>query len=243
MQRLEGFIDRSRVPSADDLKKHSLFFDKISLLKLRGLQQFYDMLHKSTAKDLKRAKAEFRWLEEQGFVRLIDEEVCNERIRQGTAHAWDPKHLTVVTAPGRIADAVIREKLHGRHFAVTPYDRHHCANVSENLSDAWVRLFAADLTGKKQTENEIKDDLEWMLHQYSEAMRVHNLKAGNSFIEVYLIPAVELVEDLVTIKWSKIAKGLLGVSKREVELMEAEMKAPGRECAYIFETQKRFGNS
>lgn len=315
MQRLEGFIDRSRVPSADKLKKHSLFFDKISLLKLRGLQQFYDMLHKSTAKDLKRAKAEFRWLEEQGFVRLIDEEVCNERIRQGAAHAWDPKHLTVVTAPGRIADAVIREKLHGRHFAVTPYDRHHCANVSENLSDAWVRLFAAlfekekpdieiapiccrvpakavegekvtretilrvaieqfpvpgpnsawedilsfksemhdqqwhfrrflrDLAGKKQTENEIKDDLEWMLHQYSEAMRVHNLKGGNSFIEVYLIPSVELVEDLVTIKWSKIAKGLLGVSKREVELMEAEMKAPGRECAYIFETQKRFGNA
>ena len=30
--------------------------------------------------------------------------------------------------------------------------------------------------------------------------------------------------------WSKIAKGALQVGKRKVELMEAEMKAPGREC-------------
>jgi hypothetical protein len=311
--RLEGFIDRSRVPNADNLKKYSLFFDKISLLKLRGLQQFDDMLHKSTAKDLKRAKAEFRWLEEHGFVTLIDEETCFARIRAGTAHAWDPKYSDIVTAPERIADAVIEEKLHGRRFAVTPYDRQHAANVGENLSDAWVRLFSAlfekqnadiqiapiccrvptravegeavsremilrvaldqfpvpgpgsawedilafrkemhgkqwhfrrfikNLAGKRQSENEIKDDLEFMLHQYSEAMRVHNLKAGNSFIEVYVIPVIELAENLVKFNWSKIAKGALGVSKREVELMEAEMKAPGRECAYVFEARRKFG--
>ena len=315
MQRLEGLIDRSRVPSADDLKKYSLFFDKISLLKLRGLQQFYDMLHKSTVKDRKRAKAEFKWLEEQGFVALVDEEVCFERIRKGTAHAWDPKYLDIVTAPGRIAGAVIREKLRGKRFAVTPYDRRHTANVGEHLSDAWVRLFTAlfekdapeieiapiccrvptravegeavsretilrialdqfpvpgpgsawedilafrqemhgkqwhfrrfikDLAGKRQTENEIKDDLEFMLHQYSEAMKVHNLKAGNSSIEVYVIPVIELAENLVKFNWSKIAKGALGVSKRQVELMEAEMKAPGRECAYVFEAQRRFGKA
>jgi hypothetical protein len=104
------------------------------------------------------------------------------------------------------------------------------------------RRFLKDLTGKKQTENEIKDDLEWTLYQYSEAMKIHNLKAGNSFVEVYVIPFAEFIEDLVTIKWSKIAKGTLGVSKREVELMEAEMKAPGRECAYVFDAQRRFGS-
>lgn len=54
---------------------------------------------------------------------------------------------------------------------------------------------------------------------------------------------IELVEDLAKFNWSKIAKGALSVRKRQVELMEAEMKAPGRECAYVFEAQKRFGRS
>jgi hypothetical protein len=55
------------------------------------------------------------------------------------------------------------------------------------------------------------------------------------------VPVIELAEDLAKFNWSKIAKGILSVRKRHVELMEAEMKAPGRECAYVFEAQKRFG--
>lgn len=31
------------------------------------------------------------------------------------------------------------------------------------------------------------------------------------------------------------------IKKREVELLEAEMKAAGRECAYMFDARKRFG--
>ena len=80
-----------------------------------------------------------------------------------------------------------------------------------------------------------------MLHQYTEAIKIHKLKAGNSFVDVYVIPVLEFAEDLVKFNWSKISKNLLGVSNREVELMEAEMKAPGRECAYVFDAQKRFG--
>ena len=40
-----------------------------------------------------------------------------------------------------------------------------------------------------------------------------------------------------------IAKGALSVWKRKIELLEAEMKAPGRECAYVFNARKRFGGS
>jgi hypothetical protein len=39
-----------------------------------------------------------------------------------------------------------------------------------------------------------------------------------------------------TLHW----KGVLSIKKRKVELMEAEMKAPGRECAYVFDARKRF---
>ena len=52
---------------------------------------------------------------------------------------------------------------------------------------------------------------------------------------------MEVFEDVVKLKWSKIAKGVLSIKKRRVELLEAEMKAPGRECAYLFSPRKRFG--
>jgi hypothetical protein len=104
------------------------------------------------------------------------------------------------------------------------------------------RRFLHTLATKKQTETEIRDDIDWTLNEYTKAMTIHHLKAGDSFLEVYVMPVIELVEDLAKLNWSKIAKGFLSVEKRQVELMEAEMKAPGRECAYVFEAQKRFGS-
>jgi hypothetical protein len=57
-----------------------------------------------------------------------------------------------------------------------------------------------------------------------------------------MIAPLEILEDLVQFRWSKLAKGMLSVRKRNVELLEAEMKAPGRECAYVFDARKRFGD-
>jgi hypothetical protein len=105
------------------------------------------------------------------------------------------------------------------------------------------RRFLHTLATRKQTEAEIRDDIEWTLNEYTKAMKIHHLKAGSSFAEVYLMPVIELVEDIAKFNWSKIAKVALSVKKRQVELMEAEMKDPGRECAYVFEAQKRFGGS
>lgn len=69
---------------------------------------------------------------------------------------------------------------------------------------------------------------------------IHDIKASQSFIDVFVISPLEIIENLVKFNWSKIAKGALSVQKRKVELLEAEMKAPGRECAYVFDARKRF---
>lgn len=97
-----------------------------------------------------------------------------------------------------------------------------------------------DLSAKKQTAPEIRDDIEWSLNEYTKSMTIHKLKAQTGFVEVYLIPAIEIVENLVKFNWSKIAQGALCVRKRKIELMEAEMKASGREVAFIYEAQKKF---
>ncbi len=44
------------------------------------------------------------------------------------------------------------------------------------------------LATKPQTEDEIRDEIEWSLNEYTEAMKLHHLKAGTSFVEVYVIP-------------------------------------------------------
>jgi hypothetical protein len=103
------------------------------------------------------------------------------------------------------------------------------------------RRFLSTLGTKQQTEAEIRDDLEWSLNEYAKAMEVHHIKASQSFVDVFIISPLEIIENIVKLNWSKIAKGALDVKKRKVELLEAEMKAPGRECAYVFDARKRFG--
>jgi hypothetical protein len=103
------------------------------------------------------------------------------------------------------------------------------------------RRFVHALATKQQSEAEVRDEIEYKLNEYTEAMKLHNLKASQSFVDVFVITPMEILENIVKFNWSKIAKGALQVSKRKVELMEAEMKAPGRECAYVFDARKRFG--
>jgi hypothetical protein len=72
---------------------------------------------------------------------------------------------------------------------------------------------------KKQSEAEIRDDIEWSLNEYAKAMEIHHIKASQSFVDVFVITPLEIIENLVKFNWSKIAKGALSVSKPKVELM------------------------
>lgn len=113
---------------------------------------------------------------------------------------------------------------------------------NETEDKRWhLHRFMRELGTKQKTAAEIDDDIEWLLSQYDKAMALHKLKTSQSFLEVFIVSPVEIIEDLVKLRWSKIARGMLSVSKRKVELMEAELKAPGRECAYIFDARERFG--
>jgi hypothetical protein len=44
---------------------------------------------------------------------------------------------------------------------------------------------------------------------------------------MFVIPPIEFAENLIKFNWSKIAKGALSIGKRKIELIEAEMTAPG----------------
>ena len=115
---------------------------------------------------------------------------------------------------------------------------------AEEHDKEWaLRRFLNTLSTKRQTQAEIRDDIEWCLSEYEKAMRILDLKASHGFMDAYVIPAIEIVEDLAKFNWSKLAKGVLSAKKRKIELLEAEMRAPGRECAYVVDARKRFGSN
>jgi hypothetical protein len=57
---------------------------------------------------------------------------------------------------------------------------------------------------------------------------------------VFVITPLEIVENLAKLNLSNMAKGIFSAKKGKVELPEAELKAAGRECAYVLDAQERF---
>ena len=71
-------------------------------------------------------------------------------------------------------------------------------------------------------------------------MALHKLKTNTGALETIIVTSAELMEDLVKFNWGKAAKGLFAIRRRHVELIEGELKSPGREIAYIYNARKSF---
>ena len=100
------------------------------------------------------------------------------------------------------------------------------------------RQFLSDLATKEQTEDEIQKKIKWHLEQYRDSMKTHHVKSSLTAIEV-LIPVIEVVVD-PSKWWLALLKIAVSMRKRRVELLEAEMRTPGKECAYVFKAQQQF---
>ncbi|MDQ1557315.1 MAG: hypothetical protein QOD32_375 [Pyrinomonadaceae bacterium] len=97
-----------------------------------------------------------------------------------------------------------------------------------------------DIARAKLPAAEVEDKLEWLIHDYQQHLNLHKLKTKTGAFETVITSGAELVEDLVKIKWGKVAKMLFSLNHRKVALMEAELKSPGREIAYILGAREKF---
>jgi len=43
----------------------------------------------------------------------------------------------------------------------------------------------------------VSDEIEWMISEYTKAMKIHKLKASTGFIDVFLISPLEIIENLL----------------------------------------------
>lgn len=100
----------------------------------------------------------------------------------------------------------------------------------------WIR--------KISTENlspvEMEEELEWLMNEFQSHMKLHKMKANTEILEVMVKTPLETIENFIKLNFSKIPEPLFALKKRQINLMEAELNAPGREMAYIIKTRDIF---
>jgi hypothetical protein len=69
-------------------------------------------------------------------------------------------------------------------------------------------------------------------------LALQDMKIRKGTFETIVTVAAEVVEDLVKIKWGKLASLLFVLKNRKIALLEAERSAPGREIAYVVQARK-----
>ena len=93
----------------------------------------------------------------------------------------------------------------------------------------WIRK-----VGKEELNKfEIKDELDFLLNSYTEYMNLMKLKYDLGSFHSLVNVCSGAIENLAKLKLKELTNDLFSIGKRRVALTEAELKAPGRELAYI----------
>lgn len=97
-----------------------------------------------------------------------------------------------------------------------------------------------DISKQNLSTNELEDKINFLVNDYKKHMKIHKMSTNIGFIETAISLPLQVLENLVKIKWSEISKSLFQFKYKKLNLMKAEMQAPGRELSYIVYTQDKF---
>lgn len=98
-----------------------------------------------------------------------------------------------------------------------------------------------EISKKNLKPNEIQELIATRLDDYKTWIDTTKMKYEVNRFELVLTIGAEVLENLLQLKPSKAIKALFDFSKRELDLTLNELQAPGRELAYIYHIQDRFG--
>jgi hypothetical protein len=104
-----------------------------------------------------------------------------------------------------------------------------------------LRRWISKIARENMSAVEISDEIEWLIAEYRAHMHLHRMKTGSGTLEAVVAAAGDILENLAKLKFGSLAKALFALRHRQVELLEAERQAPGRELAYIVRARERFG--
>ncbi len=101
----------------------------------------------------------------------------------------------------------------------------------------WVRKTVSENLSPAQVEDEVR----YLVNEYEKYMQVLGVKYEVASLEFLLPHDAHLNEKTVRQNFTRLADFATVLQSRKLELLEAELKAPGRELALIPKIRKRFG--
>ena len=124
---------------------------------------------------------------------------------------------------------------------IIPWDdliafRNEAESKTRNLS---LRRWMRKISKENISQIELEEEIEWLINDYKNYMKIQKVKYNWSTLESIVKIPLEVIENLVKIKWSKIADPFFKLKSNRIKVIEAELGAPSREISYIIETKKR----
>lgn len=104
----------------------------------------------------------------------------------------------------------------------------------------YLRHWITGFSKQEATYNNLFEELTYYCAKYEEHIRLHKMKLTNGVLETLLMIPVEMIEGVIRLKPTKTLDALFKFKKQKVQLLEQEMKAPGRDLAYILKARDRF---
>ncbi|WP_417198084.1 hypothetical protein [Bizionia sp.] len=104
-----------------------------------------------------------------------------------------------------------------------------------------LRVWMQDISRKDYSHKEINERIEHLVYEYETHLRLHKLKFGHGSMRVFVTSALEVLENLATLKLSKVVDSIYSLQTKEINLLEAQLTAPGKEVAYIIDANNKLG--
>ena len=96
-----------------------------------------------------------------------------------------------------------------------------------------LRNWVIEISKKEYSVKEIEQKMDYLLAEYTNQFKVHEIKHRTSVAESIIMPILEVAENLAKLQFSKIGKMLFDIQKTNMALLEDEVKFPGSEIAFI----------
>jgi len=103
----------------------------------------------------------------------------------------------------------------------------------------WIRKISSE----QLSVVEFEEELQSLIDEFETHMKLHKMKANTETLETIVKAPLEILEDIVKLKFSKIPEPFFAIRKRQIMLMEAEINAPGKEISYLIKANEAFSDS
>jgi hypothetical protein len=98
---------------------------------------------------------------------------------------------------------------------------------------ARLRRWTVEAARSGRAGPELRQRLEWELHGYEDALRLHRIKSRLQTLEALIATPLEIAQNLAAFKWGDAAKALFSVGRKRLELLEAEQRLAARDLHFL----------